>query len=48
LSLIDFLVHQQDYDELALNKLIEKATVSWGKINNKDNWLSDVKGGINE
>jgi hypothetical protein len=33
---------------LALNKLIEKASVNWKKIKDKDNWLSDVKGGINE
>ncbi|MEP7238948.1 MAG: hypothetical protein ABI685_13810 [Ferruginibacter sp.] len=48
LSLIDFLTHQLDYDELALNKLIEKASVSWKKVNNKDAWLRDVKGGVNE
>ncbi len=48
LSLIDFLTHQLDYDELALNKLIEKASISWKKIKDKDAWLTDVKGGINE
>jgi len=35
LSLIDFLWHQLDYDELALNKLIEKASASWKKLKTK-------------
>ncbi len=48
LSLIDFLTHQLDYDELALNMQIEKASVNWKKINDKDAWLTDVKGGANE
>lgn len=48
LSLIDFLTHQPDYDELALNMLIDKASVSWNKIKDKDAWLTDVKGGVNE
>jgi hypothetical protein len=48
LTLIDFLTHQLDYDELALNKLIEKASESWKKVKNKDAWLSDIRGGANE
>ena len=48
LSLIDFLTHQLDYDELALSKQIEKATASWKKVKDKDAWLTDVKGGSNE
>jgi hypothetical protein len=48
LTLIDFLAYKQDYDEVALNMLIEKSTVNWKKIKDKDNWLSDIRGGINE
>ncbi len=33
LSLIDFLTHHLDYDEMALNKQIEKASFSWHKVN---------------
>jgi hypothetical protein len=48
LSLIDFITHQIEYDELALNKLIDRATVNWKKIKDKDLWLSDVRGGVSE
>lgn len=48
LSLIDFLTYEPDYDEIALNNLIEKASASWGKIKDKDAWLMDVRGGANE
>lgn len=48
LSLIDFITHQTEYDELALNKLIDKATINWKKIKDKDLWLSDVRGGVSE
>lgn len=48
LSLIDFLTHQQNYDELALNILIDKASANWKNIKEKDAWLTDVRGGSNE
>lgn len=48
LSLIDFLTHQLNYDELALNKQIEKASINWQKIGDKDAWLTDIRGGVNE
>jgi hypothetical protein len=48
LLLIDFLTHQLNYDELALNSQIERASQSWSKINNKDAWLTEVRGGTNE
>lgn len=48
LSLIDFLTYQQDYDQIALNLLIDKASVNWAKVKDKDAWLSDLRGGINE
>jgi hypothetical protein len=48
LFLIEFLTHRMDYDELALNKQIEKASISWKKVKDKDAWLTDVKGGTNE
>jgi hypothetical protein len=48
LTLIDFLTYQQDYDELSLNMLIDKASINWNKIKNKDNWLIDIRGGGNE
>jgi len=44
LSLIDFLTYSQDYDDVVLNQLIEKATVSWSKIKDKDSWLQEVRG----
>lgn len=48
LVLIDFLTYQPEYDELALNKLIDKASENWKKIKNKDSWLEDIRGGLNE
>lgn len=48
LSLIDFLIHQQNYDEVALNMLINKASDSWRKVKDKDSWLADIRGGVNE
>jgi hypothetical protein len=48
LSLIDFITYQQDYDELALNRLIDKASVNWGKIKDKNIWLTELRGGLNE
>ncbi len=48
LSLIDFLVHRLDYDELALNKLIDKASANWKKVKDKDAWLADIRGGVDE
>lgn len=48
LSLIDFLTYQQDYDQIVLNKLIDKASASWKKIKDKDAWLTDLRGGLNE
>jgi hypothetical protein len=48
LTLIDFLTYQPEYDELALNKLINKASESWGRVTNKDLWLTDIRGGVNE
>lgn len=48
LTLIDFLTYQQDYDHIALNILIDKASASWKKIKDKDTWLADLRGGINE
>lgn len=48
LVLIDFLTYQAEYDELALNKLIDKASENWKKVKDKDAWLSDIRGGVNE
>lgn len=48
LVLIDFITHKQDYDEMALGMLIEKASINWKKIKDKDLWLSDLRGGVNE
>jgi len=48
LTLIDFLTYQTEYDDIALNKLIEKASKSWKKVKDKDGWLSDIRGGIHE
>ncbi len=48
LTLIDFLTYQTEYDEIALNKLIEKASKNWKNVKDKDEWLSDIRGGIHE
>ena len=48
LSLIDFLTYQQNYDQIALSLLIDKASASWKKIKDKDAWLTDLRGGVNE
>ncbi len=48
LELIDFLNYQTNYDELVLNKLIDKASENWKKIQNKDVWLEEIRGGANE
>ena len=46
--LIDFLTYNLNYDDIVLNQLIDKASASWAGIKNKDNWLQDVRGGMNE
>jgi len=48
LSLIDFITYDQNYDQIVLNTLIEKASANWKKIKNKDAWLADVRGGNDE
>ena len=48
LELIDYLKYQPEYEELALQKLIKKASASWKSVKNKDEWLADVRGGANE
>lgn len=48
LELIDFLTYQESYDEIALNKLITKASENWKKVKDKDKWLNDIRGGNNE
>jgi hypothetical protein len=48
LELIDYLIYQPDYDELALKKSIEKASGNWRKIRDKDAWLRQIRGGVDE
>lgn len=48
LELIDFIMYQPDYDEIALQKQIKKASVSWRSVSDKDAWLAEVRGGANE
>lgn len=48
LMLIDFLTYQPEYNELALNKLIDKASENWKKVKDKEAWLEDIRGGIND
>lgn len=48
LELIDYLKYQPEYEEVVLQKLIKKATSSWGAIKDKDEWLSEIRGGVNE
>lgn len=44
LELVDFLTHNPDYNEAALQKLIKKASANWKKVKDKDAWLKDVRG----
>lgn len=44
LELLDFITHNPNYNEAALQKLIKKASANWRKIKDKDAWLKDVRG----
>lgn len=46
LELIDFLRYHPKYDDVALQRLIEKATPKWKNIADKDSWLNEVRGGL--
>lgn len=48
LVLIEYLKYQPEYEELALQKLIRKASASWKTIKDKDEWLADIRGGVSE
>lgn len=48
LELIDFMVHRPEYDEIALQKQIKKASVNWKAVKDKDSWLAKVRGGVDE
>lgn len=48
LELIDYLKYQAEYDEIVLQKLIKKATTNWAAIRDKDQWLQEIRGGLNE
>lgn len=48
LELIDYLSYQPQYDEVVLQKLIKKATSNWSAVKDKDQWLSKIRGGVNE
>lgn len=48
LELIDYLKYQPEYEEIVLQKLIQKATSNWNAIKDKDEWLSEIRGGVNE
>ncbi len=44
LKFIELVDYQPKYDEGYLNNLIEKASQSWSKINDKDLWLKNIRG----
>lgn len=44
LKFIEFVDYQPAYDEDYLNQLIEKASSSWSKIENKESWLKEIRG----
>jgi hypothetical protein len=48
LELIDYLTYQPEYDEIVLQKQIKKATTNWAAIKDKDKWLQEIRGGVNE
>lgn len=48
LELIDFIMYQPEYDEIALQNQIKKASKNWRSIKDKDAWLVEVRGGGNE
>lgn len=48
LSLLDFLTYETEYDDIALNKLIDKASKNWKKVKDKEDWLINIRGGVHE
>src|SRR6185312_8971540 len=46
LELIDYLKYQPEYEEVVLQKLIKKATLSWSAVKDKDGLLSEIGGGV--
>jgi hypothetical protein len=48
LELLDFITYQPEYDELVLQKAIKRASKNWKNIKDKDAWLSNIRGGVNE
>jgi hypothetical protein len=48
LERIDYLKHQPEYDELALQLLIKTASANCNSIKNKGKWLADIRGGVNK
>lgn len=48
LELVDYLKYHPEYDEIVLQKLIKKASTNWARIGDKDEWLQEIRGGVNE
>jgi|CXWL01.1.fsa_nt_gi hypothetical protein len=48
LELIEFITYQPEYDDLVLQKSIQKASANWKSIKDKDAWLTNIRGGVNE
>ena len=47
LKLIDYITYNPNFDEHKLDLLIERASTTWNNISNVDNWLNEIRGGIN-
>jgi hypothetical protein len=45
LKFIELIDYQSKFDADYLNSLINKATDTWSSINDKDNWLKEIRGG---
>jgi hypothetical protein len=44
---IEFITYAPDYDETYLNELINKASGSWADVADADEWLHELRGGLN-
>ena len=47
LKLIDYITYNPNFDEHKLDLLIKRASIKLNAISNVDNWLLEIRGGVN-
>ena len=47
LKLIDYITYNPNFDEHKLDLLIKRASITLNAISNVDNWLQEIRGGVN-